>query len=113
MGCIASRSDPGGRRPPGLGGSLAAMLHEHPTSTPARLVLEGTIPGASPEQVTAAFTDAAAITTWWAPEVDIAAVRAACGWELEAGADVAETPPPTEAELAAVRALDPDRTYLR
>jgi acyl CoA:acetate/3-ketoacid CoA transferase beta subunit len=47
------------------------------------------------------------------PGVDIAAVRAACGWDLEIGADVAETSPPREAELVAVRALDPDRTYLR
>lgn len=47
------------------------------------------------------------------PGVDIATVRAACGWDLEVGAAVAQTPPPTEAELAAVRVLDPDRTYLR
>jgi glutaconate CoA-transferase subunit B len=47
------------------------------------------------------------------PGVDVAAVRAACGWDLDVGGDVRETAPPSEAELAAVRALDPDRTYLR
>ncbi len=46
------------------------------------------------------------------PGVEHAAVSAACGWDLDIPADVTETPPPTDAELAAVRALDPDRTYL-
>jgi glutaconate CoA-transferase subunit B len=47
------------------------------------------------------------------PGVDIPAVRAACGWVLEISDGVTVTPPPSDAELAAVRALDPDRTYLR
>lgn len=48
------------------------MLHEHTTSTPARLVLEGVIPAATPEQITASFTDPERIATWWAPEASIA-----------------------------------------
>jgi len=47
------------------------------------------------------------------PSVDVASVRAACGWDLTVHGDVAETPPPTDAELTAVRALDPDPVYLK
>lgn len=47
------------------------------------------------------------------PGVDLAAVRAACGWDLAVSPSLAETPPPTEVELEAVRTLDPDRTALR
>ncbi len=46
------------------------------------------------------------------PGVALDDVRAACGWDLAVPATVAETPPPTAPELAAVRDLDPDRTYL-
>jgi uncharacterized protein YndB with AHSA1/START domain len=48
------------------------MLSEATTSTPARLVLEGTIAGAGPEEITEAFTDPAAVTKWWADEATVA-----------------------------------------
>ena len=48
------------------------MLHEASTSTPARLVLEGTIPAASPTDVIAHFTDPSLLTTWWPTEAEIA-----------------------------------------
>jgi glutaconate CoA-transferase subunit B len=38
-------------------------------------------------------------------------VRARTGWDLQASADVTETPPPTPGELAALRRLDPDRFW--
>ena len=47
------------------------------------------------------------------PGVDPATVRAACGWDLAFNPTLAETPAPTPEELAAVRALDPERIYLR
>lgn len=34
-------------------------------------------------------------------------VRELCGWELRVAADVGETAPPSDAELAAMRAYDP------
>jgi uncharacterized protein YndB with AHSA1/START domain len=49
------------------------MLHEHATSTPARLVLECEVAGATPEEMTRAFTDPDRIRAWWAPRVDISA----------------------------------------
>ena len=46
------------------------------------------------------------------PGVDAQTIRAACGWDLAVPASVRETPPPTEAELGAVRALDLAGAYL-
>jgi glutaconate CoA-transferase subunit B len=46
------------------------------------------------------------------PGATVEEARAACGWDLAVAADLAETPPPTEAELAELRALDPERVYL-
>jgi glutaconate CoA-transferase subunit B len=46
------------------------------------------------------------------PGATVDQARAACGWDLAVSADLAETPPPTEAELEALRSLDPDRVYL-
>lgn len=46
------------------------------------------------------------------PGATVDQARAACGWDLAVAADLAETPPPTEAELAELRALDPERVYL-
>jgi glutaconate CoA-transferase subunit B len=40
-------------------------------------------------------------------------VRANTGWDLKVAPDVAETPPPTEAELAELRRLDPDGFWTR
>ena len=40
-------------------------------------------------------------------------VRAETGWELKVGADVGETPGPTEAELAAIRKFDPEGFWTR
>jgi uncharacterized protein YndB with AHSA1/START domain len=48
------------------------MLHEAPTSTPARLVLEGTIPAASPTAIIAHFTDPRLLATWWPTEAEVA-----------------------------------------
>ena len=39
------------------------------------------------------------------PGVDVADVRSATGWELRVAADIGETEPPSDAELAALRAL--------
>jgi glutaconate CoA-transferase, subunit B len=46
------------------------------------------------------------------PGATVDQARAACGWELTVAPDLAETPAPTEEELAALRALDPERVYL-
>lgn len=46
------------------------------------------------------------------PGATVEEARAACGWDLAVAADLEETPPPTEAELAELRALDPERVYL-
>jgi glutaconate CoA-transferase, subunit B len=46
------------------------------------------------------------------PGATVDQARAACGWELAVAPDPAETPAPTEEELAALRALDPERVYL-
>jgi len=46
------------------------------------------------------------------PGATLDQVREACGWELAVAPELAETPPPTEAELVALRALDPERVYL-
>jgi glutaconate CoA-transferase subunit B len=46
------------------------------------------------------------------PGATLDQVRAASGWEPAVAPDLAETPPPTEEELAALRALDPERVYL-
>lgn len=46
------------------------------------------------------------------PGATVDQARAACGWELAVAPDLAETPAPTEEELAALRALDPERVYL-
>jgi glutaconate CoA-transferase subunit B len=42
------------------------------------------------------------------PGVSLAEVRDKTGWDLQVSPDLAETPPPTAAELAALRAVDPD-----
>ncbi|GGK40071.1 3-oxoadipate--succinyl-CoA transferase subunit B [Pilimelia terevasa] len=48
------------------------------------------------------------------PGVDVDQVREATGWPLSVAADLAESAPPTDAELRLLREeLDPDRTYLR
>lgn len=41
------------------------------------------------------------------PDVTVEQAKAACGWELSVPRDPARTPPPSEAELAALRALKP------
>jgi glutaconate CoA-transferase subunit B len=46
------------------------------------------------------------------PGATVDQARAACGWELAVAPDLAETSAPTEEELAALRALDPERVYL-
>jgi glutaconate CoA-transferase, subunit B len=46
------------------------------------------------------------------PGATVDQARAACGWELAVAPGLAETPAPTEEELAALRALDPERVYL-
>jgi glutaconate CoA-transferase subunit B len=46
------------------------------------------------------------------PGATLDQVQGACGWEMAVAPDLAETPPPTEEELAALRALDPERVYL-
>ena len=47
------------------------------------------------------------------PGVDVNQARAATGWDLSVASDLAETGPPSEVELEALRSLDPDRVYLR
>jgi glutaconate CoA-transferase subunit B len=46
------------------------------------------------------------------PGATLEQVRAATGWDLEVAPALAETPAPTDEELAALRALDPERVYL-
>jgi acyl CoA:acetate/3-ketoacid CoA transferase beta subunit len=43
----------------------------------------------------------------------IAAARAACGWELEVGAEIGELPSPTADEIGALRRWDPRGWFLR
>ena len=43
----------------------------------------------------------------------IAAAKAACGWELEVAADVAELPAPAADEVGALRRWDPKGWFLR
>jgi glutaconate CoA-transferase subunit B len=47
------------------------------------------------------------------PGCSVQDVLAATGWDLQVAADAAETPPPTEAELGWIRALDPDGHWTR
>jgi uncharacterized protein YndB with AHSA1/START domain len=47
------------------------MLHEASFSSPARLVLEGQVDGASPEDVTRHFTEPELVTTWWAEHAEV------------------------------------------
>ena len=42
------------------------------------------------------------------PGVTVEEIRGETGWALRVSADVGETPPPTAAELAAIRRFDPD-----
>lgn len=58
------------------------------------------------------FVDGEMTLTSLHPGATLEQVRAACGWELEVAPDLAETPAPTDEELAALRALDPERVYL-
>lgn len=46
------------------------------------------------------------------PGATLEQVQAASGWEVAVATELVETPPPTEAELADLRALDPERVYL-
>jgi glutaconate CoA-transferase subunit B len=46
------------------------------------------------------------------PGVALEAVQDACGWGMVLPARIGETPPPTQAELTAVRSLDPAAVYL-
>jgi glutaconate CoA-transferase subunit B len=46
------------------------------------------------------------------PGVSVDAIRAATGFELLEAPAIAETEPPTEEELATLRALDPERRFL-
>jgi glutaconate CoA-transferase subunit B len=45
------------------------------------------------------------------PGVGLEEVRRATGWELEAEAELAETPPPTARELEIIRSFDPHRYW--
>lgn len=46
------------------------------------------------------------------PGVELDAVQDACGWSLAVPERIAQTEPPTEVELKAVRSLDPEAVYL-
>jgi glutaconate CoA-transferase subunit B len=45
------------------------------------------------------------------PGVTIAQIKRETGWRLKIAADAGETPPPTEAELTAVRKYDPRKLW--
>ena len=47
------------------------------------------------------------------PGHDVDEVRAQTGWDLKVARDVAETPPPSPSELAAIRRFDPDGFWTR
>jgi glutaconate CoA-transferase, subunit B len=47
------------------------------------------------------------------PGHSVEEVRGETGWDLKVADDVGETPPPTEAELAAIRRFDPDGFWTR
>lgn len=75
------------------------------------------LPGGGPDTVVTqlgvyGFVDGEMTLTSLHPGVALAEVQAACGWEMAVSPELAETPPPTEEELAALRALDPERVYL-
>lgn len=74
-------------------------------------------PGGGPDTVVTqlgvyGFVDGEMTLTSLHPGVTLEQVRAACGWEPAIAPDLDETPPPTGEELAALRALDPERVYL-
>jgi glutaconate CoA-transferase subunit B len=46
------------------------------------------------------------------PEVDVAAIRANTGFALGVAPEVVTTEPPSDDELAMLRALDPERRFL-
>lgn len=46
------------------------------------------------------------------PEAAVAAIRAACGWEVRVAPELAAEPPPKPEELALLRAFDPRRQFL-
>jgi glutaconate CoA-transferase subunit B len=75
------------------------------------------LPGGGPDTVITqlgvyGFADGEMTLTSLHPGVTLAEVQEACGWEMAVAPDLAETLPPTEEELAALRALDPERVYL-
>ncbi len=75
------------------------------------------LPGGGPATVVTqlgvyGFVDGEMTLTSLHPGVTLAQVQEACGWEMAVAPDPAETPPPTEEELATLRALDPERVYL-
>ncbi len=47
------------------------------------------------------------------PGVSVERVRAETGWDLKVAPDLAETPAPTDAELAAIRRFDPEGFWTR
>lgn len=47
------------------------------------------------------------------PQVSVEDVRAETGWDLRVSPDLGETPPPTSAELEAIRAYDPQGFWTR
>lgn len=58
------------------------------------------------------FVDGEMTLTSLHPGATVDQARAACGWDLAVAPDPTGTPAPTEEELAALRALDPERVYL-
>ena len=46
------------------------------------------------------------------PGVTVEKVQESTPWKLKTAQNIQQTPAPSERELAVVRALDPDRTYL-
>jgi glutaconate CoA-transferase subunit B len=74
-------------------------------------------PGGGPDTVVTQlgvyrFADGEMTLTSLHPGATLQQVREACGWELAVAPDLAQTPAPTDDELAALRALDPERVYL-
>lgn len=74
-------------------------------------------PGGGPDTVVTQlgvyrFVDAQMTLVSLHPGITLDQVRAACGWEMAVAPDLVDTPAPTDQELAALRALDPERVYL-
>ena len=88
--------------------SLAANLARRTHAPGCVLVYESGTIGAKPTRLPLSIGDGELALTRVHAGATVEQVRAATGWDLAVAADVGETQPPTESELAAIRELRGD-----